>query len=75
MPQANQLGSKSKENSLFDIQIFWKIEDVVNYTGLAKKTIYNLCSMGDLPHLKQRKRLVFIPNEVSKWFTPTGGKK
>jgi predicted DNA-binding transcriptional regulator AlpA len=58
---------------LFDNQI-WKIEDVVTFTGLAKKTIYNLCSLGEIPHLKQRKRLVFIPREIQKWFSPTGGK-
>jgi predicted DNA-binding transcriptional regulator AlpA len=57
--------------TLFENEI-WKIEDVVNYTGLAKKTIYNLCSAGEIPHLKQRKRLVFIPQEIRKWNLPKG---
>lgn len=51
---------------------YWKIEDVMNVTGLARKTIYNLCSLGEIPHLKQRKRLVFIPQEIHKWIAPKG---
>lgn len=63
----------SKDSTqLFEIQIFWKIEDVMNETGLARKTIYNLCSLGIIPHLKQRKRLVFIPQEIRKWNSPKG---
>ena len=65
---------QSKEKALFDNQKYLNIDDVVSITGLAKKTIYNLCSLGELPHLKQRKRLVFIPEEVSMWNRPTGGK-
>lgn len=60
--------------TLFDNFEYWKIEDVMKITGLAKKTIYNLCSKGEIPHLKQRKRLVFIPQEIRKWNLPTGGK-
>jgi predicted DNA-binding transcriptional regulator AlpA len=63
---------KSEVQPFFDNQIFWKIDDVASFTGLAKKTIYNLCSMGEMPYLKQRKRLVFIPNEIRKWNTPKG---
>lgn len=62
----------SKE-TLFENQI-WDIDDVVKETKLAKKTIYNLCSLGVIPHLKQRKRLVFIPQEIRKWNSPKGGK-
>jgi predicted DNA-binding transcriptional regulator AlpA len=58
---------------LFENLNYWKIDDVVSFTGLAKKTIYNLCSLNEIPHLKQRKRLVFIPQEIQKWFSPTGG--
>lgn len=53
---------------------YWKIEDVMRISGLAKKTIYNLCSKGEIPHLKQRKRLVFIPQEIQKWIAPKGEK-
>lgn len=52
---------------------YWYIDDVVKFTGLAKKTIYNLCSLGELNHFKQRKRLVFIPQEVHKFMAPKGG--
>lgn len=58
---------------LFENEI-WNIDDVVRETKLAKKTIYNLCSLGGIPYLKQRKRLVFIPQEIRKWNSPTGGK-
>lgn len=62
-------GQNPLPNQLFENQI-WRIEDVVKETRLAKKTIYNLCSLGEIPHFKQRKRLVFIPNEIRKWNSP-----
>jgi len=54
---------------LFEIQI-WYIDDVMRLTHLKRKTIYNLCSLGVIPHFKQRKRLAFIPQEIRKWNTP-----
>lgn len=51
---------------------YWYIDDVVKFTNLAKKTIYNLCSKGELNHFKQRKRLVFIPQEVRNFMAPKG---
>jgi predicted DNA-binding transcriptional regulator AlpA len=51
---------------------YWDIDEVVRFTGLAKKTIYNLCSKGDLNHFKQRKRLVFVPQEVRNFMEPKG---
>jgi predicted DNA-binding transcriptional regulator AlpA len=56
-------------NTFFDNQK-WYIDDVVNYTGLKRKTIYNLTSLNEIPHFKQRKKLVFIPEEIRKWITP-----
>lgn len=63
---------QSETHTLFDN--LYHIEDVARVTGLSKKTIYNLCSLGEIPHLKQRKRLVFIPQEIHKWNLPKGVK-
>lgn len=71
MPKSANVLSKEM---LFDNTNIWDIDDVVKETRLAKKTIYNLCSLGVIPHLKQRKRLVFIPQEIRKWNSPKGGK-
>jgi hypothetical protein len=59
-------------NTLFENIKYWYVDDVVRETRLAKKTVYNLCSLGEMPHLKQRKRLVFIPDEIRKWNAPKG---
>lgn len=68
-----KMANVNLSHTLFENEI-WNIDDVVRETKLAKKTIYNLCSLGEIPHLKQRKRLVFIPQEIRKWISPTGGK-
>lgn len=71
---AKRQALESKVIQLFDNQIYWKIEDVEKFTGLKKKTIYNLCSLGKIPFLKQRKKLAFIPEEIRAWDTPKGGR-
>jgi predicted DNA-binding transcriptional regulator AlpA len=66
---ASKAKLKLSPSSSFKIE-YWNIEDVMKETGLARKSIYNLCSLGVLPHFKQRKRLVFIPQEIRDWNTP-----
>lgn len=69
------MSSKAKlksKPSLFDIQNNekWYIEDVVRETRRSAKTIRNLCCLGQIPHMKERNRLVFIPQEIRKWLAP-----
>lgn len=52
--------------ALFEKKI-WYMDDVTAFTRYSRKTIYNLVSLGQIPHLKQRKRLVFIPQEILNW--------
>jgi hypothetical protein len=70
MSSKTKLKSKS---TLFDIQKNerWYIDDVVRETKRAPKTIRNLCCLGKIPHMKERNRLVFIPQEIRKWMEPT----
>lgn len=51
---------------LFEKRI-WTINDVVAFTNYSKQTIYNLVSLGEIPHTKKRSRLVFIPQEILNW--------
>ncbi len=53
-------------NQLFEKKI-WTISDVESFTGYAKQTIYNLVSLNEIPHIKKRNRLVFIPREILNW--------
>ncbi len=51
---------------LFEKKI-WFLKDVVTFSGYAKQTIYNLSSLGVIPHTKKRNRLVFIPQDILNW--------
>lgn len=60
---------EKSSNKLFNNRI-WGIDEVCSFTKLAKGTIYNLVSRGDIPYRKRHggRRLVFIPSEVIAWF-------
>lgn len=60
------INHNESHKTLFE-KLYWTIEDVVAFTGLAKGTIYNLCSAGQIPHQKKRKRLIFHPKELLNW--------
>lgn len=42
------------------------IEEAVEFTGMAKNTIYNLTCSGDIP-FHRRGRLYFYKSELNKW--------
>lgn len=65
MPELN--GHTNQKTKLFEKPITWNIDEVSEYTELAKGTIYNLVYLGKIPFVKQRKRLKFIPQEIQKW--------
>ena len=52
--------------SIYDKRI-WVIEDVVEFTGFAKSTIYKMTSRREIPHRKRGKKLFFIPSEIWNW--------
>jgi predicted DNA-binding transcriptional regulator AlpA len=65
---ARQLAKESQDSSLFLNKIvFWKIEDVAEFTGFSIGTLYNLTSKNLIPHRKKRGRLFFIPLEIQNW--------
>ncbi len=43
------------------------IDLAIELTGLAKPTIYSLCSERRIPHSKQGKRLYFSSQELLEW--------
>jgi predicted DNA-binding transcriptional regulator AlpA len=60
---------KGKEELLFNNQIMeaksiWHIDDLMAFTGLAKQTIYNKVSLGEIPCRKRWGKLYFVPDEI-----------
>lgn len=45
------------------------MELALELTGLAKPTIYSLCSRREIPHSKTRKRLYFSRKELIDWIS------
>jgi excisionase family DNA binding protein len=43
------------------------IDLAIKLTGLAKSTIYCLCSSREIPHSKRGKLLYFSRNELNEW--------
>ncbi len=43
------------------------IDFAIKLTGLAKSTIYCLCSSRQIPHSKRGKRLYFSRNDLTEW--------
>ena len=65
---SRQNANGSKDPSLFLNKIvFWKIEDVVAFTGYSKGTLYNLTSRNLIPHRKKRGKLYFVAFEIQNW--------
>lgn len=62
----NTTNSESNHNELFNKKI-WHLDDVIEFTKYKKRTIYNLVCRDEIPHIKQRKRLIFIPQEILNW--------
>ena len=63
---SNHKYQNQTHTELFEKKI-WYMDDVLAFTQYSRKTIYNLVSLGEIPHQKQRKRLVFIPQEILNW--------
>ena len=54
--------------SLFDKRI-WRTSDVAEYLGVTKGHIYNLCSRREIPYIRKRGLLYFVPHEIENWLT------
>ena len=54
----------NNKSELFDNRIMWTIDDLMEFTGLARQTIYNLRSQGKIPYRKCWGKLFFIPDEI-----------
>ena len=55
------------ENSLFNAKPILNIDEVSEFTGISKSTIYKLTSNREIPHYKKAKHLVFDREEVLNW--------
>jgi predicted DNA-binding transcriptional regulator AlpA len=64
--QSSSTGLQMDHSLLFKKKI-WYIDDVIAFTEYSRGTIYNLVSAKSIPHQRQRKRLIFIPNEILNW--------
>ena len=51
----------------------WTTSQVAEFLGLARKTVYNLVSLGELPHRKQGRLNAFIPSEIAAYREQTLG--
>jgi predicted DNA-binding transcriptional regulator AlpA len=58
-----EMGIKGSR-TLFENKIIWNVEDLENFTGLARQTIYNKVSKGLIPHRKRWGKLYFVPEEI-----------
>lgn len=56
------------ENSkmIFDIQIM-NLEQLCKLLGVAKQTIYNKVSKGEIPYRKRCGKLYFLVSEIENW--------
>ena len=45
----------------------WTTIQVAEFLGIARKTVYNLVSLGKLPHRKQGSLNAFIPSEIAAY--------
>lgn len=43
---------------------FWTVDDLMEQTGLARQTIYNKCSRGEILYRKRWGKLYFVPDEI-----------
>ena len=65
---SRRTANESQDSPFFlNKDYFWKIDDVVAFTGYSKGTLYNLTSRDLIPHRKKRGKLFFVPSEIQNW--------
>ena len=68
IPSGDDSGKPSYSQEQLFNKLIWNIDDICNFTGYAKGTIYNKVSRGEIPIRRGRKRkLIFIPSDVISW--------
>lgn len=55
------------ENRYFKVKDVFNIEELMEYIGLAKSTIYKLTSANTIPYYKQGKCLFFERKKINQW--------
>jgi len=48
-------------------------DEVAEFVGISKSTIYGLTHNGEIPHYKRGKRLYFKTEEIEEWITEHRG--
>lgn len=55
------------ENSLYNSKSILNIDEVSEFTGISKSTLYKLTSNREIPHYKKAKHLIFDRIEIEDW--------
>jgi len=61
------------ENLLIASKTILNLEEVCNFTGLSKSTIYKFTHFGTIPYFKQAKHLYFDSAEIENWIKSNRG--
>ena len=64
---ATFFAEKTFAQTLNEADQIGRIDLAMELTGLAKPTIYSLCSERKIPHSKRGKRLYFSRQELTEW--------
>lgn len=72
---AHKLGAPSEllgrleklEDKVYILKEFFTIDEVCDYTGLAKSTVYKLCCSKQIPHWKAGKFVYFDKKDIDGW--------
>lgn len=57
-------GKKLFENRILEEKVLWTIDDLMEFTTLARQTIYNKVSKNEIPYRKKFGKLYFVPEEI-----------
>jgi len=60
---------KLKEQQEKSSNVHMNVDEVAEYLGLKKPTIYSKVGNGEIPHSKRSNRLYFFKNEIDHWLS------
>lgn len=66
-------GIESKNREITTVKTILNTDEVAEFVGISKSTIYGLTHNGEIPHYKRGKRLYFKADEIEEWITEKCG--
>lgn len=63
----------SNEREIKPVKSIMNTDEVAEFVGISKSTIYGLTHNGQIPHYKRGKRLYFKTDEIEEWITENRG--